>query len=263
MNEKNINLVQYEWFKDNKPVDYNSKTVISNFKPFASLIHRKIKTLVFKKNLYKDGSLEITQVGEKDSGLYKCNAKFRSLIYESRQAFVKVNNAVSKTFIPIKSNSTTKQTIRPTPKFFLWPEDRNVQEDEEVIFECLAQNDPALSSDDLLDNKSYKYNWLKDGVALDLKPQNTNFISNNNKANAKRIQLVQGWNLRIEKAQESDSGTYTCRICNSGRDNSFLNGLDGVYETNSKNLDYLDTNIEHDECDDRSGSLKVLGIYFH
>lgn len=189
--------------------------------------------------MYKDGSLEITQVIEQDTGVYKCIAKFRSLIYESREALVQINPL---TIEPTTPNETVFKLTKSTPKFYLWPEDRNLQEDEEVIFECLAQNDAAIFSD-FSETNSFKYTWLKDGVALDLKPSIT-------KAN-KRMQLVQGTSLRIEKVQETDVGTYTCRICNSDQE-SFKNNPE------NKNFDYLESNTDREECDERSGALKVL-----
>ena len=63
------------------------------------------------------------------------------------------------------------------------------------------------------------------------------------------MQLIRGNSLRIDKLEETDSATYTCRICNSNQENS--NSV-----TNNTRLDI--SNSDRDECDERSGVLKVL-----
>lgn len=136
-------------------------------------------------NVYKDGSLEIIQSAESDTGFYKCVARFRSLTFESRQAYVKVVNRSLASSSPSSSLITTKpnfvtlgfDSIKSAPRFYLTPEDRNVQVDDEVIFDCLAQNDASthVSAGDLntvnagLAIQYFKYKWLKDGIAIDLK----------------------------------------------------------------------------------------------
>ncbi len=74
----------------------------------------------------------------------------------------------------------------------------------------------------------------------------------------KRFKLVQGVNLRIEKLKESDSGTYTCRICNTNQ-KSLLLDKDFIYD--NKNSDSSNLNNEKEECDERSSSLRVLGNF--
>ena len=67
--------------------------------------------------------------------------------------------------------------------------------------------------------------------------------------------MVQGVNLRIHKLKESDSGTYTCRICNSNQ-KALLLDKDFIYD--NKNSDSSDLSNDREECDERSSSLKVL-----
>lgn len=131
------------------------------------------------KNVYKDGSLEIIQASESDSGFYKCIAKFRSLTFESRQAYVKV---VNKSLLPTSTQPTTVSKAstnaveaKAVPKFYLWPEDKNIRLNEEIVLECLATNDMSVHAD-LSQNASessqpqyFKYKWLKNGIALDFK----------------------------------------------------------------------------------------------
>ncbi len=200
--------------------------------------------------MFKDGSLEISQAEESDTGFYKCVAKYRSLEFDSRQAYVKVNPKPLVNSAPTTSKSLATKS---TPKFLISPEDHNVSEDTEIIFECLAFNDASLFTNSIYNNISdpnlmnqighfYKYKWLKDGLAID-------FALENNK----RFDLVQGVNLRIKKTHESDTGTYTCRICNSDLDESTY------IHSDSDNLQ------NSDECDERSASVKVLGklIFFY
>ena len=78
------------------------------------------------------------------------------------------------------------------------------------------------------------------------------------------MQLIRGSSLRIEKLEESDSATYTCRICNANQEeeSSELVGLnrkasDDETKYNNTRLDI--SSSERDECDERSGVLKVLG----
>lgn len=140
--------------------------------------------------------MEIVQASESDTGLYKCVARFRSLTFESRQAYVKV--ADRKTSVTPTSTPTTRPTTssldsssagiitRPPPKFYLAPEDRHAQLDDEVIFDCLALNDASIqivssspSSPDQQMNAPnanvsgellfFRYKWLKDGIPLDLR----------------------------------------------------------------------------------------------
>ena len=124
--------------------------------------------------MYKDGSFEITQASVQDIGFYSCIAKYRSLVYESQKAYVNVLPESA----TVKPSVSTINTSRPKtpPKFLLWPEDRNVAEEDEVIFECLAFNDASLFSElnssfnvDTGLPQYYKYKWLKDGVPLELK----------------------------------------------------------------------------------------------
>ena len=68
-----------------------------------------------------------------------------------------------------------------------------------------------------------------------------------------RYQLVQGVNLRIQKAHESDTGTYTCRICSSDRDESTYQNSNS--EATSSSTAELALS---DECDERSALVKVL-----
>ncbi|RNA29665.1 neogenin isoform X5 [Brachionus plicatilis] len=138
-------------------------------------------------SVYKDGSLEIVGVDESDSGWYHCVVKFRSVTFESRRAYVEVKKVVK---------NGPASASRMHPKFKLWPEDRVVQEEDEVSFECLAQNDAATG----LTSSSFAYNWLKDGLALEPKFND-------------HVRIVHGVSLRIEKVLESDAGSYTCRIC--------------------------------------------------
>ena len=119
--------------------------------------------------MYKDGSLEITQVSEEDTGSYNCIAKYRSLVYESQKAHVNVNQFSSTTPMSKQTYGLSKSL----PRFLIWPEDRSIAEEDEVIFECLAMNDASLFSGfgtnvSLNSLQFYKYKWLKDGVALDI-----------------------------------------------------------------------------------------------
>ena len=108
-------------------------------------------------------------MSEEDTGVYSCMAKYRSLTYESQKAHVKVNRMTMST----TAKQQTYGTSKSMPKFLIWPEDRSIAEEDEVIFECLALNDASLFSG-LGSNVSanglqfYKYKWLKDGVALEL-----------------------------------------------------------------------------------------------
>lgn len=75
------------------------------------------------------------------------------------------------------------------------------------------------------------------------------------KDKSKRIQLIRGNSLRIERLEESDSATYTCRICNSNQ----VDLTQQATTTTSYNNTRLDiSNTERDECDERSGVLRVL-----
>jgi hypothetical protein len=132
-------------------------------------------------------------------------------LFESNEAYIKVISNASSFTSTMPSTSISQ---RYAVSFHSWPEDHSVQEGYEIIFECMALN--------FLGNQ-LNYKWLKDGMPLDLDDP------------TKRMQLVQGKNLRIEKLHETDSGTYTCRICTSA----------GNPEGN-------------EECDDRSGTLQVL-----
>lgn len=115
-------------------------------------------------------------------------ARFRSLTFESRQAYVKVvdrgKQSTTASAAAAVAAATTTSTSRlssfgdrPPPKFYLSPEDRNAQVDDEVIFECLAFNDAStqvLSQQDAAaanasDLQYYRYKWLKDGIAVDLR----------------------------------------------------------------------------------------------
>ena len=102
---------------------------------------RKTNILQLKIILYKDGTLEVSQVNISDTGFYRCQAKYRSYTLESRQAYVKV-------FAPKEVSTTSAIKItkpsKPTPVFAQWPEDRSGQEHDEVIFECLGYNDAML-----------------------------------------------------------------------------------------------------------------------
>lgn len=126
--------------------------------------------------------MEIVQAAESDSGFYKCVARFRSLTFESRQAFVKVAERKNTGYSFASSSSLTTKSnqidaTRPPPRFYLAPEDRNAQLDDEVIFDCLAINDASIqvvsSSVSPFGEPNatefYRYKWLKDGIALDLK----------------------------------------------------------------------------------------------
>lgn len=115
--------------------------------------------------------MEINQASESDNGFYKCLVHFSSLKFESRQAYVKIVDRKI-------GNSTVKLTAKKTvPRFNLMPEDRTVRLDDEVIFDCLALYDSTtqiVSSmqhfvDSNSDSQYFRYKWLKDGVALDLK----------------------------------------------------------------------------------------------
>lgn len=131
--------------------------------------------------------MEIIQAAESDTGFYKCVARFRSLTFESRQAYVKVADRKNGNFV--LSSSSSQSTIkaaelpsRPAPRFYLAPEDRNAQLDDEVIFDCLAHNDASIqvvssssssnaigSDPNATDLQLFRYKWLKDGIALDLR----------------------------------------------------------------------------------------------
>ena len=83
------------------------------------------------------------------------------------------------------------------------------------------------------------------------------------------MQLIRGSSLRIDKLEESDSATYTCRICNADQVEEQSSELTSL--TNKKTSDYdskfnntrLDiSSLERDECDERSGVLKILGNLF-
>ena len=177
LNEKTVNLVQYTWLKDNAPVVYNNNSNSNNNKA-----HRSSSSS--STNLYKDGSLEITHTSEHDAGSYKCTAKYRSITFSSQEAFVRIQTpapAPAAAAAVHKNTTSTASTIdkRPAPRFLLWPEDRTLVEDDEAIFECLAYNDALLASAAEFNDTSnantpsppqyFKYTWLKDGVALDLK----------------------------------------------------------------------------------------------
>ena len=108
-------------------------------------------------------------MSEDDAGSYYCVAKYRSLVYESQKAYVNVNRISSTTSMSKQTYGTSKSL----PKFLIWPEDRSIAEEDEVIFECLAMNDASLfsgfgSNVSLSNLQFYKYKWLKDGVALDI-----------------------------------------------------------------------------------------------
>jgi hypothetical protein len=176
-------------------------------------------------------------------------AKYRSLEFDSRQAYIKVNPAIAQPPSGSRAPSSTKQ---PTPRFLIWPEDTSLAEENEIVLECLALNDASLFStltypQNMTGSETapqfFKYKWLKDGVALDL----------SSKAKA-RYQLVQGVNLRLPRAQETDSGTYTCRVCNSDRAD------ESTYNTNQNSLSPLAVEMPmSDDCDERSAIVKVLG----
>ena len=144
-------------------------------------------------------------VKKSDSGLYSCVVQFRLAKFESRQAYVEIKEPRA---------LTPPNKFGADPKFKLWPEDRVAQEDDQISFECLAENDPTHGL-----NSSFSYIWSKDGLALDPKFN-------------KHVQIVQGVSLRIESVLESDSGSYTCRICSN--------------------------HPLGNQCDERSGFLKVL-----
>ncbi len=198
--------------------------------------------------MYKDGTFEIKNVSTGDTGFYMCFAKYRSLLYESRQAFIDVRNQ------PKQVQPMSKSTVNTLPKFLLWPEEKTVVENDEVILECLAQNDELFDNSKNLSQTSFaqffKYKWLKDGKPVDL----TN----------ERFKLVQGINLQIQKVQESDIGTYACRICNSNDnllsqlDKSGLSNLD--FKVLVENGIYIQNEFseQKEECDEKSASLKVL-----
>lgn len=81
------------------------------------------------------------------------------------------------------------------------------------------------------------------------------------------MQLAQGYSLKISKAVESDTGTYTCRICNANaaanrnRKSSataswwYQDSYDHAPDANT-----LNSNAERNECDERSAYLKILGL---
>lgn len=71
------------------------------------------------------------------------------------------------------------------------------------------------------------------------------------------MQLVQGYSLKIDKALETDTGTYTCRICNSDGVHTTASHRDG-YDYGDE--DTLNSNSERNECEERSAFLKILGI---
>ena len=93
--------------------------------------------------MYRDGTLEISQTSEVDSGTYKCLVKYRNFLFESRQAFVKVLSEPTTTTTPttLVSTTSTEPVRLTTPSFYLWPEDKSIQEGDEAVFECLASND--------------------------------------------------------------------------------------------------------------------------
>lgn len=160
------------------------------------------------------------QAAESDTGLYKCVARFRSLTFESRQAYVKVADRKVTTTTTMSSSSSSSSVVSnsqvvkpsvslagehsdggsvtatrlPPPRFYLAPEDRHAQLEDEVIFDCLAQNDASIqvvsssasssSFSSGLDQATttvsnpnatgehlqfFRYKWLKDGIALDLR----------------------------------------------------------------------------------------------
>jgi hypothetical protein len=212
--------------------------------------------------VYKDGSLEINQADESDTGFYKCIAKYRSLEFDSRQAYIKVNPAATSTLKPTSSSKPDSSLLGklPTPKFLIRPEDQSVAEDNEIVLECLALNDASLfstsfnntgaaTSESFSQPQYYKYKWLKDGVALDLTK------------NKQRYQLVQGVNLRLPRAQEADSGTYTCRICNSDDDDdssTYNNNYSPQVANRNNDLSSVEMPMS-DDCDERSAVVRVLG----
>ena len=144
---QNGSQIHFRWLKDGKQIIYSSRVI-----------------------LYKDGTLDIPQTDENDSGSYKCIAKYRSETIESRAAIIKVLSP--KLTSTLMMMATAK---KPTPIFASWPEDQSVQENDEVLMECLAQNDiisfSEFNSSYILRNKPqhYSYKWLKDGFSLDSK----------------------------------------------------------------------------------------------
>lgn len=74
-----------------------------------------------------------------------------------------------------------------------------------------------------------------------------------------RVQLAQGYSLKINKALESDTGTYTCRICNSASRQQISESTSYDHVT----MDTLNSNADRNNvCDERSAFLKVLGKKF-
>lgn len=71
--------------------------------------------------------------------------------------------------------------------------------------------------------------------------------------------MVQGYGLKINKVAETDTGTYTCRICNSIGGELGRKTASYPYSYDHETADTLNSNAERDECDERSGFLKVLG----
>ena len=73
-----------------------------------------------------------------------------------------------------------------------------------------------------------------------------------------RVQLAQGYSLKINKALESDTGTYTCRICNSATKQQQQITEATSYDHGT--MDTLNSNADRNNvCDERSAFLKVLG----
>jgi hypothetical protein len=142
---QNGSQIHFKWLKDGKQIIYSSRII-----------------------LYKDGTLDIPSTDENDSGSYKCVAKYRSDTIESRAAIIKV-------LLPKMTQLMMTSTRKPTPLFASWPEDQSVQENDEALMECLAQNDiisfTEFNSSYILRNKPqlYSYKWLKDGFSLDSK----------------------------------------------------------------------------------------------
>ena len=82
------------------------------------------------------------------------------------------------------------------------------------------------------------------------------------------MQLIRGSSLRIDKLEESDSATYTCRICNADQEEeqsseiTSLNKKSSDYDSRFNNTRLDISSLERDECDERSGVLKILGNLF-
>lgn len=75
--------------------------------------------------------------------------------------------------------------------------------------------------------------------------------------------MAQGYSLKINKAVESDTGTYTCRICNSNHNYRKAIGAslfqDSYDHGANEDVNTLNSNAERNECDERSAFLKILG----